>query len=272
MFRRPLVFFAAVLLSLVNVGAASTPDAENIIKRVIDAAGGPEAFAGIGVLEMAVSQEETHSDGTSTKREYTVFVDTTDLGNLRLELPDGVVVGANGPDGWATKNGDLDERPQTSYMARGTLNQTVFPLLLPFSLEMSGVWAKDVVEIDWEGSEAWALILPFAKGFFASPAMTTTWRVVVAKDDASILAVDFLPPVEYQKVQMEGIRYRFLKSERVNGATIPTQILLDGITLQGVENGHVRVTKIELKARGPWDPTLFLNPQKLEELEQLDEE
>ena len=35
--------------------------------------------------------------------------------------------------------------------------------------------------------------IPFAKGFFVSPVMETTWILVVAKDDYSILSLEFAP-------------------------------------------------------------------------------
>jgi len=257
----------AILVVPAAVGAA-TPIPQEIVDRMIEAVGGEAAFSGLGVLELVVSEEETRNDGTSSKSEYTLYVDSSDLSNLRKEFPGNVIIGRSGADGWATNDGVLDDRRQTPYMARGTLNQAAFPLLLPFSLRMEGVWVKEVGEIEWDGRDAWVLSLPFAKGFFTSAIMTTTWAVVVAKDDYSILAVNFVPSPEYRKVQKEGIRYRILKTTDLNGVQIPAQLLLVGVNPQGQESGHVRVTKIRASVRGPWEPTLFMNPRKLEELEE----
>jgi hypothetical protein len=60
---------------------------------------------------------------------------------------------------------------------------------------------------------------------------------------------------------MKGIRYRTLKTEDIEDAQIPTQILSIGINVNGMESGHVRVTKVKPSVYGPSDPTLFSNPQ-----------
>ena len=41
----------------------------------------------------------------------------------------------------------------------------------------------------------WVLAIPFRKGFFVSPVLTTTWFMVVAQDYYSILAFEFVPSV-----------------------------------------------------------------------------
>ena len=64
------------------------------------------------------------------------------------------------------------------------------------------------------------------------------------------------------------IRYRVLKQAAIgSGAQLPVQVLLDGIDLNGSPTGHVRVTKMQVTVRGPFDPKLFLSPQELEALE-----
>jgi len=65
------------------------------------------------------------------------------------------------------------------------------------------------------------------------------------------------------------IRYRVLKQAAIgSGAQLPVQVLLDGIDLNGSPTGHVRVTKMQLTLRGPFDPKLFLSPQELEAIEE----
>ena len=241
------------------VTAAETLEPAEIVERMLAAAGGGE-FSEIGVLKLEVSDEETRNDGSRTSHEFTLYVDTADLRNVRMELEGGSIVGCSQDGCWAMKDGTLDDRRQTPYMAKTTLNQALFPIMLPFTVRMEGVWASDVKEIMWEGREAWSLAVPFAKGFFVSPVLTTTWSLVVARDDYSLLAASFVPPVEYRKVEMKGIRYRVLKTEDLEDVKIPTQILSIGINVDGYESGHVRVTKIKPSVHGPSDPTLFRSP------------
>jgi hypothetical protein len=266
MYRHALNFLLPVLLAAPVITAAETPEPGVIVDRMIAAAGG-EAFAEIGVLKLEVQQEETHNDGTGTTSTYTAYVDTANLENQRFEYPGDVVVAHHGAGGWSTKAGVMDERPQTSVMAETTLNQALFPILLPYSLKMEGVWVKDVQETTLGGRKVWVLLMPFAKGFFTSPVMTTTWMMVVAQDDYSILVYEFIPPVQYQDVSPMGIRYRILKQQEVEGATLTEQLLLIGINPAGVESGANRVTKIKASTV-PWDVALFLSPAQLEALEE----
>lgn len=267
MISRSTVCTLFFVLAAAGTAPAATPQPDELVERVLAAAGG-EAFAAIGVLELTVEEEQTRNDGTTSRNRYTAWVDTANLQNARLQLPGEVIVARGGGEGWSTTKGVLDDRPQTPGMAARTLNQSLFPLLLPYSLRMEGVWLKEVAETTWEGRPAWALLIPFAKGFFVSPVLTTTWRVVVARDDASILAVDFLPSAEYRDVQPMGMRYRILKHDDVNGARVPSQIVAVGMNFEGRESGATRLTRITPTVHGPWDPRLFINPQRLEALEE----
>jgi hypothetical protein len=268
MYRHVLNVLLAVLLVAPALLSAETPEPGEILDRMIAAAGG-ESFAKIGVLKLEVRQEETHNDGTGTTRTYTAYIDTANLENQRIEYPGDVIVAHHGAGGWSTKGGKLDDRPQTSRMAETALNQALFTLLLPHSLKMEGVWVKEVRETTLDGRKVWVLLIPFAKGFFTSPVMTTTWMMVVAQDDYSILVYEFIPPVQYQDVSPMGIRYRILKQQEVEGATLTEQLLLIGINAAGVESGANRVTKVKAST-APWDATLFLSPAQLEALEQED--
>jgi hypothetical protein len=264
--RHLLKVLLPVLLAAPVIAVAVTPEPGEIVDRMIAAAGG-EAFSKIGVLKLEVVQDETHNDGSGTSRTYTAYVDTAHLENQRIEYPGDVVVAHHGAGGWSTKGGKMDDRPQTSRLAETTLKQTVFPLLLPYSLKMEGVWVKEVQESTLGGRKVWVLLMPFAKGFFTSPVMTTTWMMVVAQDDYSILAYEFIPPVQYQDVSPMGIRYRILKQQEVGGAKLAEQLLLIGINAAGVESGANRVTKIKALTQ-PWDAALFLSPAQLEALEE----
>jgi hypothetical protein len=268
MIRRVCPLLFALVLAIPPAAVAGPPDPNDIVDRVIAAAGG-EAFSQLGVLQLEVHEEQTRNDGVRSTKDYTLMVDTRNLANLRMEYPNGTVVGANATGGWGIENGVQDDRPQTPTMARKTINQTAFPLLMPYSLKMQGVWVKEVRESTLDGRDVWVLAIPFSKGFFLSPVLTTTWFMVVAQDDYSILAFEFVPPVEFRKVSPVGIRYRILKLQELEGAKIAEQILSVGISVQGQESGLVRVTKSKASVRH-WEPSLFLSPAQLEALEEED--
>ena len=264
MSTRFLSMLLTLMLAATATAADEMPDPQEILEKMIAAAGG-EAFAGLGILELEVTVEEIRNDGTQSGRSFTLIVDTSNLDNLRMELPGEVVVAASKGGGWSTTANVLDDRPQVPKMARLTINQSVFPLLLPYSLQMEGVWLKEVRETTLNGREVWVITLPFSKGFFVNPVMETTWILVVAKDDYSIHSLEFAPAPAFADVSPVGVRYRILKQKEIDGATIAEQMLATGINSQYQESGANRVTKIASKVR-PWDPTLFLSPAQLEAL------
>jgi len=264
MSTRFLSMLLTLMLAATATAADEMPDPQEILEKMIAAAGG-ETFAGLGILELEVTEEEIRNDGTQSGKSYTLIVDTSNLDNLRMELPGEVVVAASKGGGWSTTANVLDDRPQVPKMARLTINQSVFPLLLPYSLQMEGVWLKEVRETTLNGREVWVITLPFSKGFFVNPVMETTWILVVAKDDYSIHSLEFAPAPAFADVSPVGVRYRILKQKEIDGATIAEQMLATGINSQYQESGANRVTKIASKVR-PWDPTLFLSPAQLEAL------
>jgi len=271
MFYRPYRIVSLLLsLTLAATAAAADemPDPKEIVEKMIAAAGG-EAFANLGILELEVTEEEIRNDGTQSDSSYTLFVDTSNLGNMRMELPGEVVIAVNQAGGWSTAANVLDDRPQTPAMARVILNQSVFPLLLPYSLQMEGVWLHEVHETQIDGRDLWVIVIPFAKGFFKNPVMASIWILAVAKDDYSLQSLEFAPAPDLQDVSPVGVRYRILKQKEIDGATVAEQILATGINSQYQESGANRVTKIASKVQ-PWDPTLFLSPAQLEALEEDD--
>jgi hypothetical protein len=254
--------------TVVPAAAATEPPAPDVlVDRMIAAVGG-DAFSKLGILKLDVSEESIRHEGGTSTSSYVAYVDASDLGNMRMELPGDVVVARIGADGWSTTAGTLDERPQTPSMAYRALNQNLFKLLLPYSLKMEGVWAKEVIEVPWEDRTAWALLIPFAKGFFVSPVLQTTWRVVVDKETSEILAYDFMPPFEYRHVENTGVRYGILAYNEIEGARIPSRVIAVGLDLDEQEVGTYRVTKIDSSVYDSWAPTLFINPQRLETLEE----
>jgi hypothetical protein len=266
MYRRVL----SIVIPLTLIASAGAADEvlqpQQILDRMLAAAGG-EAFAKLGILELDVAVEETRNDGTRSVRNFKALVDTSNLSNLRMELPDNVVVVTSARGGWSTTDGVLDDRPQVPRLAKLTINQSLFPLLLPYSLQMEGVWLKEVRETTLDGRDVWVISMPFAKGFFANPVMDTTWILVVAKDDYSIVSLDFAPSPALADVAPVGVRYRILKRKEMEGAKVAEQVLAIGINSQYQESGANRITKITPQVR-PWDPTLFLSPAQLEALEE----
>ncbi len=268
MFHRMLSLLLSLTLTATVAAADEMPDPKEIVDNMIAAAGG-EAFANLGILELEVTEQEIHNDGTQSDKSYTLLVDTSNLDNMRMELPGEVVVAVTKAGGWSTTANVLDDRPQVAKMARLTINQSVFPVLLPYSLQMEGVWLKEVRETELDGRGVWVIAIPFAKGFFANPVLETTWILVVAKDDYSIQSLEFAPAPAYADVSPVGVRYRILKQKDLDGAKVVEQLLAIGINSQYQESGANRVTKIASKVRG-WDPTLFLSPAQLEALEEDD--
>lgn len=262
--------FVPILLAAALVPpalAAEPPTAEDLVHRVVAAAGGQKAFEALGVLEMKIHQEETTSEGNTATVDVTAYADSGRLANLRLELPNGVVVAANAGGGWASTKGKVDDRPQAPRLAAGTVRQKVFPLLLPFSLAMDGIIFGDVHEGEFDGAPVWYVTLTFPNMFFSSPLMSAPWYLTIRKSDDALLAAQYLPPPQFREVKPEGIRYRFLKTRKLGGVTLPQQVLLEGIDTNYRATNHFQVAKLSTTVRGPYDPTLFVSPDRLEELD-----
>jgi hypothetical protein len=257
----------AVLLVMAGHASAESPSAETVVERAISAAEVESTLAGHDLIRAAIHQEETTSDGKSHVKDTTALIYGERLDSIRLELGNGTSLVLNGTTGWATIRGRVDDRPQTPLMAAGTIRQSLFPLLLPFSLRLEGVNLGPVSHGSFDGTSAWILQVNFGPNFFASPIMATTWRIFIDRETHLVLGAEFLPPIEYQKVANEGVRYRFLKHEAIDGLVFPIHILLDGIDLNGIENGHVRVTKLSFSSIETFDPTVFMRPDLLEEEE-----
>lgn len=265
--RATLIVLASLLVPALS--PAGPPDAAALLDGMLQAAGGLQAFRDLGVIEIALTEEETTADGTQHKKQSTAYVDAATLGSMRLELPGDVVVARKGVNGWSTRAGVPDDRPQGSRMAVGTLNQRLFPLLLPFTSTMEGVRLGAVNETSFEGEPAWRVAVSFHEYFFITPSMATTWYFHIRKDDGALLAAEFLPPPGVRDVRSEGIRYRVLKQAPIgSGVQLPVQVLLDGIDPGGSPTGHVRVTKMQVTVRGPYDPKLFLHPLEVQVLEE----
>jgi hypothetical protein len=258
--RSIVPLLVAALIAAPGLGSAETIAAETVVERAISAAETGSTLAQHDMLRLAIHEDETASDGTNKAKDLTAIVHGGRLENIRFELGRNISLVLNNNTGWAMIQGQVDARPQTPRMAAGNIRQTIFPLLLPFSLRMDGVQLGLVTEGSFDGTPAWVVEISFKPDFFTAPSMVTTWKVFISRKDNLVIGAEFLPPDEFRAVTDEGIRFRILKRQDVDGLNLPAQVLLDGIDFSGVENGHVRVTKTTAQTIGPLDLGLFVNP------------
>jgi hypothetical protein len=256
---------AAILFA---AGAGAETSATELIQQVIRAAGGTESFRAIGVLQINADEQETLTEGTTNTSSFVAYVDTSNLSNMRMEFGKDVVLACQNGRGWATVGGTLDSRPLAPRMAAGTLRQRLFPLLLPFSLQMEGIRPGEVTGDELGDEPVWLLKLDFTDDFFASPIMTSTWELIVRRSDHAILAAQFQPPREFRQAQTEGVRYRALSHTELAGTELPEKLVVSGLEANGFENSHVRIVGLEWSSRGPSEPALFVHPETLKKLEE----
>jgi hypothetical protein len=265
--RHFALLLIAALAVVSGTAFAKTPTAETVVEQAVTVAEDGSTMAEHDMIRMSIRQEETAADGTTEHSELTAMVHGDALQNTRVELSQGVSLVLNDQTGWALIRGQLDTRPQTPRMAAGTIRQQLFPLLMPFSLRMDGVRLGLVTEGTFDGTPSWVIEVTFEPDFFAAPSMITTWRVFIDRETDQVLGAEYLPADEFRSIRDEGIRYRYLKRQNVDGINLAAQVLLDGIDLNGVENGHVRVTKISSQTVGPLDLALFVSPEESERMD-----
>jgi len=267
MFLRTCASLLVLVFCLAGAASAETPSVDAVVAAAIDAAESTSTMAAHDMIRVEIHQEETTSDGETESRSQTAVFHGDRIQNLRVELTAGVSLGLSGSTGWAMIRGKVDDRPQTPKMAAGTIRQNLFPLLLPFSLLMEGVELQSVTQSTFDSRPVWAVEINFASGFFAAPSMVAPWRIFIDRESNLVLGAEYYPAEQFRTVLDEGIRYRYLKRQDVDGINLPAQVLLDGIDFNGVENGHVRVTKISALTAGPFDLALFINPDQAAKLE-----
>lgn len=268
-FITPLLMIAIVALT--GLASAETLTAEKVLGKAISAAETGSTLATHDMIQISVHQEETTSDGATTERQMSAIFHGGHLENSRIELGRGISLVLNNGKGWATKQGEVDTRVQTPRMAAGTIRQTLFPLLLPFSLRMDGVRLDETAtEGSFDGSPVWILEVDFERNFFAAPSMVAPWKIFISRENNLVVGAEYLPADQFRAAVVEGIRYRVLKRQDVDGINLPAQVLLDGIDLNGAENGHVRVSKIKASTAGPLDLAIFVHPDEMERLDSGD--
>lgn len=252
----------AGIVAMAGVAAAEKPTAEAIVERAISAVELESTLEEHNMILLSIRQEETATDGTTNESDMTALIHGANLESTRLEISGDIALALNNKSSWAMIQGKVDERPQTPRMAAGTIRQTLFPLLLPYSMRMDGVRHGVVTETTLDGIPVWVVDIQFDPEFFAAPSMVTNWSVFINREDSTVMGASFLPADQFRAVRAEGIRYRYLKRQTVDGLVLPAQVLLEGIDLNGVENGHVRVTKISAKTVEPLDLSLFIHPDE----------
>ena len=267
------LFAAAALVAAAPVHAAdpvSPAAALKVVDQAVRAAGGAEALAGLGILQAEIHNEEVTAKGEQHISDFTAWVNGGNVEQLRLQLNPQVLLVDNGKKSWAVVKGELDTRRQTPLMARMTLHDRLFPLLLPFSLEVEGIRATSVSRTTWEGDAVWKLTVEFPPNYFTTPILNTPWEIMVRRSDGRVVMAQLFAPEEYAKIGAEGMRYRFLGWATVGPVRLPSDLLIVGIDTNGAESGHVRTVKIRWKALGLPDEPLFMHPEDLEALDEGD--
>jgi len=266
MFR--LLCLLALLGSMGVSGPAEAIDGAIVLEKMIEAAGGREAMNQLGYLQSVVKEEETLQSGEQKTRTVTTLVRTDGLSGMHLQLFPTIGLYCNTNSAWALQNGELDDRPQTPNHARGTINQRVVPILAPFSLELPGVRVLDAQEATWEQQDVWKLRVNFDKNFFIAPVLVTTWTFFVRQSDAQLLAMEVYPPEQFREGVEEGMRYRLSSFTEIDGVSLPSNILVEGLGYDGIENGHFMIDKIEHRVLEGIDPILFVDPAQIQALDE----
>ena len=263
---RTLIMLVIISAVSLTAGAVDTP--ATIATKSASAWGGQEAFTKLGVIRLTVSESEELPDGTTNENAYTAYLDTS-LVNSRIEWPRQVVTVRNGDTGWATIGGQPDQRKQTPRMVPAVNRKKLMPILLPFSLQMSGInFGENAVESNFGEIPAYRFPVQMGSLFFDTPLIGDTWQVFVARDDFRFLAAGFLPNPEYKDVQPEGMQYRVLATTVVNGVTLPSVIQVEGLTEGGMTTNHGRTATIKIEVLDEPNPALFIDPAKLATLEE----
>jgi len=243
--------------------APAAPAPNPVVAKLTAAAGGAAAESMRGVFKLEVATEETTLDGESHKGSFTAWINPASWIQRRVQITSTVVLGFDGRKGWATINGKMDQRPQTPRQASSTINRLLFTLTLPFSLEAPGIRFGEVRKATWDGKPAVKLTANFPQHFFYSPVMDVQWTLFLDPSGKKVLGAEFMPSEEYFELGAEGIRYRILKRDTVEGVTFPVKVLAVGLDENGAELGHVKTYSVKV-TRVPGDASLFLSPEALE--------
>ena len=222
-----------------------TPPAKDIIDRACKAAGGVDAFNGLGTLQVVIHSQEVTADGHTSKSARRITFQAPGPIPARLEIGGGnVVAGDDGSGGWALINNRPDTRTATVYMVQRSIQTALFPVMLPFSLNWSGVVVSGVAASELAGKPTWELTLTFPRSFFDNPQIGTTWKVDVDRASYAVLRAES-PFVDLGKgINSDGMRFSWVKHTQVHGVALPAEQTIIGINRYGRENAHNRMDTI----------------------------
>ena len=239
-----------------------TPPAKDIIDRACAAAGGVDAFNGLGTVQVDMRSQEVTADGhTSQNARRIVFQAPGPIPGRMVMAGGAVVAGDDGTGGWALINKRPDTRTATVYMVQRSLQTALFPILLPFSLHWDGVVVSDVAPAVVDGQPTWQLTLTFTRSFFDNPQIGTTWLVEVDRKSYAVLRAES-PFVDLGKgITSDGMRFSWARRTQVQGITLPTEQTIIGINRYGRENAHNRMDTITYATPAVKDVNaLYANP------------
>lgn len=245
-------FAGAIMVCLVASGTASaeqTPTPATVVARACQASGGVVAFQKMGALHLLVSQDEIATDGTPMKAQKSFLVTTPGPIPGRLEIPKSdVVAGDDGSGGWAVQAGKADPRPMTKIQVKRMLATSLFPVLLPFSLQWAEVHITGVAADRFKGRATWKLTIEFPATFFVSPQIATTWTIHVDQQNWGIVAAS-APATDLGKgIQADGMLFTWSNPVTVDGIRFFGEQRVTGIDDIGREKPHSRIDRIKYQA------------------------
>ena len=266
--RTTLTSFAVVGLGLLAArpllaqGGPTPPAPEVAISRACDAAGGLQAFKGLGILGIGSKSEEVTQEGKVTTTLKNFYFAAPGPVPGRLELPEAqVVAGDDGSGGWALVAGRPDTRLATAYMVKRSLASALFPLLLPFSLTWDGVAVTEVRAATVSGRPVWRLAVELPRTFFDSPQISTSWSVFL--DRASFAVVEARSPFTDlgKGVTADGMLFRWNDPVKVKTVTFHKEQRVTGLDEVGREKSHSRIDRFQFRlVPASEGGKLFANP------------
>jgi hypothetical protein len=262
---RYLVTLAAtmvVAVPLIAQETAAAPPPSEAVRRACDAAGGIEAFAALGVVQVKISGEEVTQDGHTTTQTKALFFLAPGPTPGRTEDPQHkVIAGDDGNGGWAVVGGQPDVRPSTLHMVKRLITTELFPLLLPFSLTWEGATVTDVVPAEIAGRPVWRLSVVLTRTFFFSPQISTSWTVDLDRLSFALVRAES-PATDLGKgVTADGMRFLWSDPVKAGDITLPGVQRLIGLDEVGREKSHSRIDHVTYKLLPAQSvEKLFANP------------
>lgn len=269
MLRRITMSAAALAVALVPfspaTARASEPEAptpSEAVRKACDAAGGARAFAAAGLLAVEIRSSETVVEGKQSQSLQVIYFQTPGPVPGRMEvINSNVIAGDNGDGGWALINNRPDPRDATDYMVRRAISTTLFPILLPFSLNWDGASVTAVEAAMYKGVPVWRLRVVMTKSFFVTPQIATEWIVDLDRETWQVLRAESPFMDLGNNIVADGMRFTRSDSTTIAGLTLPTVQLVLGLDRAGKPRAHTRVDELSYKLiSAPEASRLFANP------------